>query len=207
MLGMNRYVALAAAAALPVVATAIAFAACGGTQGASSAGQVPNVTVETLTTKPAAATETLPMETLPTEAVPTTPAAELEDGQHFGYIKSVDLGASPPTLVFDLAYLLTGEEANEEAAKRGYPTPVDNDYFIVNDNPRLRTLALAGDVRLRLLDREHCCDTFFDGDLERFAAAFRRTSYPPGNYLGKFTAYELTVEDGVVVEIDEHYFP
>ena len=199
---MNRYVALAAAAALPVVATAIAFAACGGMQGASSAGQVPTVTVETATTKPAAATETLS-----TETVPTTPTAELEDGRHFGYIKSVDLGASPPTLVFDLAYLLTGEEANEEAAKRGYPTPVDNDYFIVNDNPRLRTPALAGDLRLRLLDREHCCDTFFDGDLERFAASFRRTSYPPGNYVGKFTAYELTVEDGVVVEIDEHYLP
>ena len=191
---MNRYVILA----LPAVAAAVLLTACGGESGPSSAGAAPTVPVETATT-PA-----------PTTAPTTTAAApkpELEDGRHFGYIKSVDLAPSPAMLTFDLAYLLTGDEANEEAARRGYPTPVDNDYFIVNDNPKVRTLALADDAKLRLLDWKQCCGTFFDGDLGRFAASFERTKYPAGNYKGTFSAYELTVENGLVVRIDEHFFP
>lgn len=201
---MNRYVAVVAAAALPVIATAIAFAACGGSQGASSAGPAPTVPVQTATTPVPTAPSTTASTT---EPAPPAPKPELEDGRHFGYVKSVDLGPKPATIEFDLAYLLTGKEANREAAKRGYPTPVDNDYFVVNDNPKLRTLPLSDDLELRLLDWKHCCDTFFAGDLGRFAASFEREKYPAGNYKGRFSAYTLTVEDGVVVEIDEHYFP
>ena len=56
--------------------------------------------------------------------------------------------------------------------------PVPNDHFVVNDNPMLRTLSLAPDARLRLLDWNHCCDTFFDGDLRfsRRRSRNRRTS-------------------------------
>jgi hypothetical protein len=200
---MNRYVVAAAAVSLPVIAAAILFAACGGSNEAASAGPVPSVPEGTT-----AASSSSPTTTLATsETIPSTPQPELEDGRHFGYIKSVDFAPSRAMLTFDLAYLLTGEEANREAAKRGYPTPVDNDYFIVNDNPKLRTLPLADDVELRLLDWKRCCDTLFSGDLRRFAASFERTKYPAGNYKGKFSAYELTVEDGLVVEIDEHYLP
>jgi hypothetical protein len=205
MPGMNRYVIAAAAIAIPAFGAALAFALYDGSNEASSAGPVPSVT-ETSPTEPAETTATT-TEATSSDVPATIPKPELEDGRHFGYIKSVDLGRSPATLEFDLAYLLTGDEANEEAARRGYPTPVDNDYFIVNDNPKLRTLQLANDVDLRLLDWTHCCETFFAGDLPRFAASFERKKYPAGNYKGKFSAYELTVRDGVVVAIDEHFFP
>ena len=197
---MNRLVVAAAAIALPAIGVAIAFALYDGSSQASSAGPAPTV-AESRTSQ---VTETA-FATTPETTTSATP--ELEDGRHFGYIKSVDLVPAPATLTFDLAYLLTGDEANEEAARRGYPTPVDNDYLIVNDNPRLRTLALADDVELRLLDWRHCCQTFFPGDLGRFAAAFERKKYPMGNYKGKFSAYELTVSDGVVVALDERFFP
>jgi hypothetical protein len=200
---MNRYVVVVVAVAL--IAAGIVFAACGSSQGASSVGPAPTVPAAT-TTSPAPAASTAASTTEPAPPTPT-PKPELEDGRHFGYVKSVDLGPKPATLVFDLAYLLKGEEANREAAKRGYRTPVDNDYFIVNDNPRLRTLPLSDDLELRLLDWKHCCETFFAGDLARFAASFERKKDPVGNYRGKFSAYELTVEDGVVVRIDEHFFP
>jgi hypothetical protein len=198
---MNRYIAAAAAVAFPVIAAAIAFAACGGSNQASSGSPGPSVAESKTTGSGSPTTTTL----APTDSTPPTP--KLEDGRHFGYIESVDFGPSAAMITFDLAYLLTGAEANEEAARRGYPTPVDNDYFIINDNPKLRTLALADEVELRLLDWKHCCDTFFPGDLEPFAASFERKKYPAGNYKGKFSAYELTVEDGVVVKIDEHYLP
>jgi hypothetical protein len=191
---MNRSVVLA----LSAVAAAALLTACDGESGPPSAGPAPNVRVENATT---------PARTTAPTTTAGAPKPALEDGGHFGYIKSVDLGRSAAMLTFDLAYLLTGDEANKEAARRGYPTPVDNDYFIVNDNPKLRTLPLADDVELRLLDWKHCCDTFFDGDLARFAGSFERTKYPAGNYKGTFSAYELTVENGVVIRVDEHFFP
>lgn len=199
---MNRSV-LAVALAFPLAAAAIVFAACG-SQEAGPAGSAASVAEETTTI----AVPTAPTTTeSPTEPIPTTPEPALEDGRHFGYIKSVDLGPTPATLTFDLAYHLGGEEANREAERRGFETPVPNDYFIVNDNPLLRTLPLADDVQLRLLDWTHCCDTFFSGDLERFAASFERKKYPYDNYKGTFSAYWLTVEDGLVVRVDEQYFP
>jgi hypothetical protein len=199
ILPMNRSIA-----AVSVAAAALTLAGCGGSQNRPSAAN-PARSAPTQTTTSSAATE--PSPSTPTEAAPPTPKPELEDGRHFGYIKAVDVETSPNTLVFDLAYLLTGEDANREAAERGYPTPVDNDYFIVDDNPQLRTLALADELELRLLDWQNCCDTFFAGDLKRFAVSFDRKKPPFGNYKGRFSAYELTVEDGVVVRIDEHYFP
>ena len=56
--------------------------------------------------------------TAPTAATGETGRrAELEDGEHFGFVEEVD--ASGGTLVLDLAYFLTGEAANEAAAERG----------------------------------------------------------------------------------------
>jgi hypothetical protein len=203
MPSMNRLLLVLAAVSLPIVALALFFAIRGGER-ASSAGPAPVVAKETSSIYTATSSAT---STPATTSTSTSSEPQLEDGRHFGFIKSVDLESSPDTLVFDLAYLLTGDAANREAAKRGYPTPVDNDYFIVNDNPKLRILLLSSDVELRLLDWKHCCDTFFAGDLGRFAASFERKKYPAGNYKGKFSAYELTVEDGAVVRIDEHFFP
>jgi hypothetical protein len=201
---VNRYVVLAAALALPLLVVAGLFALRTDDH-AASAGLVPSVPATTTSAKPALpAAAPKASESVSAAATPTL---QLEDGRHFGYIESIDLETSPATLQFDLAYLLKGDEANREAASRGYPTPVDNDYFIVNDNPSLRTLPLIKLVKVRLLDWKRCCDTFFAANLERFAASFERRQYPVGNYRGKFSAYELSVEDGVVVEIDEVYFP
>jgi hypothetical protein len=202
---MTRLVLVLSAVTLPLVALAVFFAMRGGER-ASAAGPAPVVAEETGSISTSTSNSTSNAATTST-STSTNSEPQLEDGRHFGFIKSADLESSPHTLVFDLAYLLTGDAANREAAERGYPTPVDNDYFIVNDNPKLRTLPLSSDVELRLLDWKHCCDTFFSGDLDRFAAAFARNEYPAGNYKGKFTAYRLTVEHGVVVKVDEHYFP
>jgi hypothetical protein len=136
------------------------------------------------------------------------PGASLEDGRHFGYVRSVDTDAR--TIEFDLAYFLSGEKADrayQEAT--GDTGPVPNDHFVVNDNPMLRTLALAPDVRLRLLDWNHCCETFFDGDLAPFAQAIReQADVTDGGmiYRGQ-SSWWITIENGVVTEIEEQYSP
>jgi hypothetical protein len=136
------------------------------------------------------------------------PGATLEDGRHFGYVRSVDPYAR--TIEFDLATFLSGEEADrayQEAT--GDTGPVPNDHFVVNDNPMLRTIALAPNVRLRLLDWNHCCETFFDGDLALFAQAIQEQGdVTDGDviYRGQ-SQWWITIESGVVTEIEEQYAP
>jgi hypothetical protein len=134
--------------------------------------------------------------------------ALLEDGRHFGYVRSVDVEGR--TLSFDLAYFLSGEEANQAYQEAtGETGPVPNDHFVVNDNPMLRTLTLASDVHLRLLDWNDCCDTFFDGDLALFAEAIGEQADVTDAdriYRGQ-SQWWITVENGVVTEIEEQYSP
>lgn len=188
---------------LLVAVAAFAFAAC--------AEDEPTVgpTAATSVTGATGATATEPTNaTGPTGSPTPSVAPELEDGRHFGFVRSVD--PSELELVFDLAYFLQGEEANEAAAERGDEVPVPNDYYIINDNPRLRTLVLASDVSLDLLDWNRCCDELFEGDLEAFATAFDRGEPFESEgfiYQGPASPYWLTVRDGEVVRVEEQYLP
>ena len=136
------------------------------------------------------------------------PGASLEDGRHFGYVRSVDADAR--TIEFDLAYFLSGKEADrayQEAT--GDTGPVPNDHFVVNDNPMLRTLPLAPGLRLRLLDWNHCCETFFNGELALFGQAIEEQGdVTDGDliYRGQ-SQWWITVANGSVTEIEEQYSP
>lgn len=207
---MKRHIVIAAVT-LPVVVVAIAVALWGAS-GASSAGPVPgskgsslsaSERMPTPTSTPALASSLSQSLIEPTSA---SPGAELEDGRHFGYIESIDLEIVPGSVAFDLAYFLTGEEANQAAAEDGYETPVPNDYYISNDNPRLRTLVVARDVAIRLVDWGHSTGPF-SADPGRFQESFALDEYPLGPYKGKFVPYWLTIEDAVVVTIEEQYLP
>ena len=125
-------------------------------------------------------------------------APELQDGRQFGLIESVELQSSPGTIVFDPADQLTGEEANRAAAAHGDEVPVPNDSYKVNDDPTVHTLALSPDAEIRLINWDQCCDTV-TADPEGFKASFRGSD----NYWG----FWVTLEDGVVVKIEEQYHP
>jgi hypothetical protein len=196
---MKRYVAVVAAITLPIVATALIFAFLGGRDGASSAGDVPRIDGTTT------ASLSKPTSAVAAAAAPSSP--KLEDGRHFGFIRSVDLRTSPKTISFDLAYRLDGEAANQAAAERGYPTPVENDYFVVNDNQKLRTVPLSLDVEILLVDWNRCCDDFVTVDPESFQASFGHPEYSSLHPQGEFSQYSVTVAGGIVVKIEEQYRP
>jgi hypothetical protein len=140
-------------------------------------------------------------------AAPAPSSPKLEDGWHFGFIRSLDLRTSPKTISFDLAYRLDGEEANQAAAERGYPTPVDNDYFVVNDNPKLRTVPLSPDAEILLVDWNRCCNDFVTVDPESFQASFGHPEYSSLHPQGEFSQYWVKVAGGIVVKIEEQYRP
>jgi hypothetical protein len=134
--------------------------------------------------------------------------AELEDGRHFGFIESVDLEGL--ALEFDLAYFLTGEEANAAAEEHGDEVPVPNDYYIVNDNPKIRTLGVAPDLEIVLFDWDRCCEETISGSLEGLAEAINGgepVTVDGHLYQGPLSPYWLTVEGGAVTRIEEQYLP
>ena len=76
---------------------------------------------------------------LPTPSV-DVPASGTDVGYLVAARESSEQGAAL-SVSFDRVQFLTGDAARSEAAKRG--DEVDNDYYVVNDNTRLRTLVVA----------------------------------------------------------------
>lgn len=187
--------------AVLAVALALLTAACAG-DGVGSGTPTDEATAEPGTASNAASAST--------SGSPTPEATPLiEGGRNFAFIKRVDPSADPATVTFDLAYFLTGDEAIRAAEDRGDEVPPPNDYYVINDNPRLRTVPLAPNAELVLLDWNDCCETTFDGELTDFARAFDegQITVDGHRYNGNLSPYWLTARDGVIVRIEEQYIP
>jgi hypothetical protein len=128
------------------------------------------------------------------QAPAATGALALDDGDHDAYITSVD--AASHRIVVDVVQVFHDAEAVNEAVADGR-SPAEAKIlttWVRNENPRLRTLPLAGDVQVEL--RDVCGEGGGDRDaqLTRLAADARLN----GTYY-----YTLTVDDGTVERIQE----
>jgi hypothetical protein len=165
-------------------------------------------TVQTTTELSATTSEPDAEGTSTTGAASTTsPAAEslLEDGRHPVFVKSVDVAGR--TVEFDLIQFLTGDEAiaAHDEDHPDDPGGPPNDYYIVNDNPRLRRLPVTDDVEVIVLDWEGGFEpqTTAFADLPALLAAY--TWDDTGETMrGPFW---LTVENGTITAIEEQYIP
>ncbi|MGH8897090.1 MAG: hypothetical protein ACRDZ4_08740 [Egibacteraceae bacterium] len=145
------------------------------------AGQVPTATV-TETAAPAPSSQ----------PASEPPKAQLKNGRHFGFVKRVD--AKAPSLTFDLAYFLTGAEADKAAQEHGVIGPSEHIDFIVNDNPRLRTLPVHRGAGIRVLKGGSV--TLKGAMLESLAS-----SLPQSN------GFWVKVEGGKVIDLEEQPCP
>jgi hypothetical protein len=85
------------------------------------------------------------------EENPSTAAATTTTKQ-FTFIRKVTGSTSAGwTLVADYAQFLTGTAAAAAATAHGDESPPPNDYYIVNDNPQLRTFKLASPIEITVL--------------------------------------------------------
>jgi len=138
---------------------------------------------------------------------PTSPSAGpvLEDGRHPAYLTGIDVAGR--SVQFDMIQFLTGAEAIaawDEQHPDG-PGGPPNDYFIINDNQRLRRLPVTDDVAVTVLD--------MTGGFQPLVVAF--TDLPtelaagpiPYEYRLEVTPFWLTVEDGTITAIEEQYIP
>jgi hypothetical protein len=148
-----------------------------------------------------ASTTTVPSATTTTTASPSatvTESTDLADGRHPALIRSVD--AAQRLIVVDIVQWFTGDAARRAAAEDGAPEPND-DYYVRNANPRLRTLAVAFEapITVNVLGAEESGSATKDipTTLDELA----------GNPGLKDALFWLTLRDGQVQRIAEQYLP
>jgi hypothetical protein len=135
-----------------------------------------------------------PAATDASSAPAATGTVALDDGDHDAYITSVD--AANHRIVVDVVQVFHDAKAVTEAVADGR-SPAEAKFlttWVRNENPRLRTLPLAGDLQVKL--RDACGEGGGDRDaqLTRLAANARLN----GTYY-----YTLTVDHGTVERIQE----
>jgi hypothetical protein len=147
----------------------------------------------------------------PAEPEATSPGSDvvLEDGRHPVHLIELDVAGRRVT--FDLIQFFTGEEAIAAYREDGRADPDDldppNDYYIRNVNPRLRTLPIRGEAAVTVVRLGEASGAgsvpWTLAELPRHLS--ERATGPEGRL--SWSPYWLTVEDGVVVALDEQYLP
>ncbi len=150
--------------------------------------------------------------TTPASSLATTPTSEEapvsqgQTGRQFAYISKLKKG-DPGSLVADYAQFLTGAAASKAAAAHGDESPPPNDYYIVNDNPKLRTLPVATNVKVVLVSRPggEAELSGYSADLSTLAKYLADTGETTASI--RADGFWLTLEDGIVMKIEEQYVP
>jgi hypothetical protein len=127
-------------------------------------------------------------------AAPAAAAPALEDGDHDAYIAKVD--SANDRIVVDVVQVFHDGAAVRAAVADG-KSASDARYlttWVRNENPRLRTLPLAGDLRVKL--RDACGEP--DPGREALLTKLAANASLDGTYY-----YTLTVRDGAVDRIQE----
>jgi len=192
--GMRRFVPLALLVALGVASCTARTVISGGSPTGGSG------------------STTAPPTSASPSVTPPSPAASpvLADGRYFVFIKDMRETACDDcpgyAMTFDLALWFTGEAANEACVEDGGTEcdPVPNDYWIRNNNPQLRTIPVSRTAEVRAIDWTNCCEPAA-GDLTAFVDAMHAHA-TAGRYHST-SPFWITILDGAVVTIEEHFLP
>lgn len=108
-------------------------------------------------------------------------------------------------LVVDYIQFLTGEEAAIAAADRGDESPPPNDYYIVNDNTRLREFTVQDGISVMTVVHD---DGTSDpgGHTITLADWVARLSGPAADAF-KSSFYWLTVSGETITTVEQQYLP
>jgi hypothetical protein len=119
----------------------------------------------------------------------------LTDGRYDAYVRKVD--PDRDLIVVDLVQVFTGKAAVRAAIEDGMDRSAAEvrDTYVRNQNDRLRTLEMAGGVRLNLIGS---CES--TGQEALFTKLIKDATYGQGQLF----YYTLGVRGGVVQRIDEH---
>jgi hypothetical protein len=197
----RRPLALLTAGTLVVLATALGVSVALATRPSPTPAPSAAASPDTTAAAPADTAANAPAAPSAKADQPADPAAEttaprpavLDDGEHHAYVRKVDAGRD--TVVVDVVQVFLDDAAVKAAIEDGVK-PADAKFKTVhlrNENPRLRTLPLAGDVRVDLIGCGEEASLGRDALLAKLAGNARSGSF----------YYTLTVDRGAVRQIDE----
>jgi hypothetical protein len=179
------------------VLTAATLAACG-----SDTPSPPPSPAQPAQTGPAASTPSKPTTAQPA-ARPAAGSATTSPGTDFGFIRSWTAKTGTFYLRFDRAVLLTGKAADDASAAHGGESPVPNDLYIQNDNPRLREVAIVDQATV--VGSQQLTG---NSDPQPSSLKALVTFVNKGGPLLAATPFHLTYNDnGLVVRVQEQYIP
>lgn len=110
-----------------------------------------------------------------------------------------------PYITVDYAQLLEGEEAAAAATAHGSESPPPNDFFIVNDNPKLRDLPVDPKITVKVITKPGGME--MQGYNMPFGEWYDVLIGMSSENFVKDMPYWITLKDGVVVAISEQYLP
>ena len=176
------------------IITAVVFAAAIAVTGCAAHSTAVNPPVTPVVDEPAPPAPSPAPKPIPLPVPATTPAPKapvLADGHYDAYIQQVNTRGD--YLVVDLVQVFQGQTAIEAAFADGLPRDQAQVLYVWvrNQNPRLRTLPLAGDVRL---DLRGGCEAPLSHQLAALAADARAGGY----------YFTLSVTGDAVHQIQEH---
>ena len=125
---------------------------------------------------------------------PVTAQTKPYEGQYC-FIKKAYTHADTSYIEADYIQFLMGDQAVAAAKKKGEADAVLDDYYVVNDNPAIRKLALAKNVTIQLVVTEDGKSFFTTGNDELLQKKLRE-----GIFVLQFT-------NGLVTKIQEQFLP
>ena len=212
-------------AAIALVAGVLLVAGCGGDDTADGADPTTTAAAKPTSTTSAPTTTSSTTTTVAdggagsttTAAVGVTTTAggsdaasadAVPDGTSFGYVTAINIGGS--TVTIDIAELLTGDAAVTAAIEDGALEPgetsIDNDYYVRNKNPKLRTVTVGPTAPVNVLSSPGSPD-LESGNLQKLAEAL--TAVPVGDPAegGPRLPVQIVARGGLISRIDEVFFP
>jgi hypothetical protein len=179
------------------VLMAATLAACG-----SDTANPPPSPAQPAQAGPAATTPSKPTTAQPASRPAASPTTATR-GSDFGFIRSWTAKTGTFYLRFDRAVLLTGKSADDASAAHGGESPVPNDYYIQNDNPRLREVAIADQAKVIGSQQLTGSPGPNPSNLKALL-----TFVHNGGPLAAATPFHLTYNaNGLVVRVQEQYVP
>ncbi len=138
----------------------------------------------------------------PSAAELTQPATS---ERQFCFMRTGTWEGATPQLTVDYAQLLSGDEAAAAATARGSESPPPNDYFIVNDNNKLRTIAANPKIKVTVTSMAEGIEPA--GYQMPFGEWYDVLIGMSSNNFVKDGPYWITIKGGVIVAIEEQFLP
>lgn len=140
-----------------------------------------------------------------TDSGPEEPAAAGTGERVPAIVTRVRTAGGTHYVELDYIQFLTGADAAAAAAARGDESPPPNDYYIVNENPRLREFPIQAGIDVQVVYASGGASTpeGLTVSLADWAAAMPG---PLGEYY-RVPFYWVTVTDGTVSALEQQYLP